>query len=65
MYKSRSTAFNECVSTKKLFHERLLHDRIFQKMQEKNDEEKSSNPRLLIVSVGGISRQEILDISAD
>ena len=38
---------------------------IFHEMQEKHDEEKSSKPRLLILSVGRISRKELLDILLD
>ena len=39
---------------------------LFHEMQEKHDEEKSSNPRLLIIYVGGsIARQKLLDISAE
>ena len=38
---------------------------LFHKMQENHDEEKSSKPRLLILSVRRIERQELLDISAD
>ena len=34
-------------------------------MQEKNDEEKASKPQLLILSVGCILRQELLDNSED
>ena len=34
-------------------------------MQEKHDEEKSIKPRLLIIFVVNIVRQELLDISAD
>ena len=38
---------------------------LFHKMQEKHDEDKASKPRLLILFVGHIARQELLDISAD
>ena len=33
-------------------------------MQEKHDQEKERKPRLLILSVGCIARQKLLDISA-
>ena len=35
---------------------------IFHKMQEKHDEEKSSEPRLLIISLGVIVCKELIDI---
>ena len=38
----------------------LIHE-----MQESHDEEKPSKPRLIIISVGRIARQEALDISAE
>ena len=37
----------------------------FHEIQEKHDEEKASKPRLLILSVGRIARQELLDITMD
>ena len=37
----------------------------FHEMQENNDGEKSLKPGLLILSVGRIERQQLLDISAD
>ena len=53
------------VSTKIIYHERIFHEMIFHEMQENQDEEKESKPRLLILSVGRIARQELLNISAD
>ena len=38
---------------------------ILHKMQEKHDEDKASKPRLIILFVGHIGWQELLDISAD
>ena len=38
---------------------------LFQEMQEKHDEEKSSNSRLLVIFVGHIGIQDLLEISAD
>ena len=43
----------------------IFHEMIFHEMQEKNDEDKSSKPRLLIIFVGHIIWQELLDISAE
>ena len=37
----------------------------FHKMQEKRDGEKSRKPWLIIISVGRIALQELIDISAD
>ena len=37
----------------------------FHKMQEKHDEDKASKSRLLIIFVGRIVQQDLLDISAD
>ena len=37
---------------------------IFHKMKEKHDEYKASEPRLLILFVGRIVLQDLLDISA-
>ena len=34
-------------------------------MQENNDGEKVRKPRLLVLSVGRIARQQLLDISLD
>ena len=47
-----------------LFHERLSKND-FHEIQEKHDEEKARKPRLLILSVECIARQQLLDISAD
>ena len=52
--------FRENAFPRKAFPRNDLHE-----MQEKYDEEKARNPRLLILSVGRIARQQILDISAD
>ena len=48
-----------------IFHEKAFPKRFFHKMQVNHDEEKSSKPQLLIMFVGRIVRQELLDISAD
>ena len=52
--------FQQNALTQIIFHKMLSHD-----MQENHDEEKTSKPWLIIIFVGGIVRQELLDISAD
>ena len=52
-------------STQIIFHEMLFHKILFHKIQEKHYEDKAINPRLIILYVGRIVRQEIVDISAD
>ena len=52
-------------STQIIFHEMLFHKMLFHKMQEKHYEDKEIKPWLIIIFVGRIVRQEILDISAD
>ena len=40
----------------------LFHKIVPQEIQEKNDEDKASNPRFLIIFVGRIVQKVILDI---
>ena len=58
-------AFNEMRFHENDFPQKAFPQNDLHKMQEKHDEEKARNPRLLILSVGRIARQQILDISAD
>ena len=40
-----------------------FHENPFHEMQLKHDEDKASKPRLLVLFVGCIVRQELLDVS--
>ena len=48
-----------------LFHEIIFNKILFHEMQENHYEEKSSEPQLLIIFVGRIVLQELLDNSAE
>ena len=43
----------------------IFQEILFHKMEEKHNEYKASKPRLLIIFVGCIVCQELLDISLD
>ena len=47
------------------FQKILFHEILFHEMHGKHDVDKASNTLLLIIFVGHIGRQELLEISAD
>ena len=57
-------AFNGMRFHENAFPQKTLQRNAFHEMQENHDGKKSKKPRLLVISVGRIARQQILDISA-
>ena len=64
-YKSYFYGFQRNAFPRKCFSTKGFSTNAFHKIQEKHDGEKARKPRLLILSVGRIARQQLLDISAD
>ena len=64
-YESYFYGFQRNVFPRKCFPRKGFQQNAFQEMQEHHDGEKVRNPWLLIISVGHIARQQLLDISAE